>query len=67
MKNKIINKCKCGSTSFIIDEAIAHSAEVSEDGEITTIGSLKSSEIKGIICEKCGKIYKIENFKQINF
>lgn len=63
----IIKKCKCGSIDFIIDEATAHGAQVDDDGILTTCGGDKNSEILKIICENCGKVYKEEDFKQINF
>ncbi|MCX6121923.1 MAG: hypothetical protein NTX44_09920 [Ignavibacteriales bacterium] len=61
-----INKCECGSKEFIVDEAIAHQAEMDDDGELTVYKS-QECEVLKVVCAKCDKVYSEEDFKQINF
>ena len=63
-----IGKCTyCNSTSFLIIEKIVHEAESSESGKDLTAYKIFSHKIEKIICKKCNRIYKEENFKLINF
>lgn len=64
---KIIKQCECGSTEFLVEEKIVHSAEVDEEGILTCIGGCDEGEITGIFCRDCEKQYPEENFNQINF
>lgn len=63
----IIKKCKCGSTDFIIDEGVAHSAEVDDEGILTCVGGCDEGEIIKIVCSECEEVYSEDNFNQINF
>jgi len=61
-----IKKCKCGSTTFDINEGIVHRASINEDGELT-VYKVVANEIETIDCQECGAEYSESDFKQVNF
>ena len=61
-----IKKCECGSTEFIVDEAIAHKADLDEEGNLTVYKS-QDCDILKVLCKKCDKEYSEKDFNQINF
>ena len=61
-----IKKCECGSRDFIVDEGIAHKAELDEEGNLTVYKS-QECEIMKIVCAKCDTDYSESDFNQINF
>ena len=61
-----IKECECGSTDFIVDEAIAHEAENDGEGNLTVYKS-QECEILKIVCSRCDVEYSESDFNQINF
>ena len=62
---KKMTKCSCGSTTFIVDEGLAHHAEL-VDGSLD-VYKCRDNEIMSINCVKCDKKYDESDFEQIDF
>ena len=61
-----MNKCKCGCTTFLIDEAILHKAEI-DDGGILIAYKTYGNLITSIKCMNCDKEYGVDKFKEVQF
>ena len=62
---KKIKQCTCGSTDFWIDESLGWKCWLDDDS--TLICKNSTNEINSIVCDKCGKKYDRDDFKDINF
>ncbi len=59
-------KCKeCGSEDFYLGEKYSWKAFVDDEGVLQC--QKATSKIETIICEKCGKKYNENAFKEVNF
>jgi hypothetical protein len=63
-----IKKCKkCGGSTFIIQESILHTAELSPEDKNLTVYKEFTSGIDKIFCKNCEKEYLESDFSKINF
>jgi|24BtaG_2_1085350.scaffolds.fasta_scaffold67319_1 predicted nucleic-acid-binding Zn-ribbon protein len=63
-----MDKCKCGCTTFLVDEAILHKADIFNDGDgKLEVHKVYGSEITSIKCKNCDKEYREDEFKAIEF
>ena len=60
-----IKKCKCGSKNFYLRESYAYKAYLDEPGKLDC--GKADGGIDEICCAKCGKHFREEDFKFINF
>lgn len=59
-----IKKCECGSKEFYLTETLSHRAEL-ENGELSVYKT--DGCIDEIVCQKCQRGYKYEDFRNIIF
>jgi len=59
-----MNKCKCGSMDFVINESISRKAETNEQGFLEVI-KVYTNEIDNIVCRACGEEYSQDDFTGI--
>jgi hypothetical protein len=60
-----ITQCPCGSDTFLVISEKAYEARVNGDG---TLQADEDSEyIKEIRCSKCDRVFKLEDFKEIDY
>jgi len=60
-----MKKCKCGNTLFTVVETIVHKAELVNN--ILYCSGVESHLINLVMCQDCQRIYKDNDFKNIQF
>ncbi len=62
---KLISKCKCGNNKFLIFAEKMYEGCV--DNKKTLVCEPEAEDIKEIKCSQCGRQYKLERFKEIDY
>jgi hypothetical protein len=58
-------ECACGCADFLVITEKDYNAKVDAEGTLVCLP--QTEHIKTIACAKCGKTYKVEDFKQLEY
>lgn len=59
------NRCPCGNTAFLVTTEKLYAAAVDAEGVLAC--REQSEFIRSIVCSKCGREFRQEDFKGVDF